>query len=158
MKIKSLKAKIFFAIIVLLFYLALSLNPIILKNKILCINSNLSILNNNLDSFVVQNLCSTKDIKRGYQKSSAPKDNEGLFFVLGLPSEQAFWMKDVDFDLTLVYLDSAYHIVAIHLLKAHDETPISSPANTAYALEVNAKYLSKFKIDEQLIINKASVK
>ncbi len=152
-KPKKLRKKIFLAFFIVAFYILLSLNPIIYKNKILCLNDELNVMNSNFDSYKVAVLCTTPQIMKGYQNSIEPTKNEGKLFVMGLPGRQGFWMKDVNFDLTLIYLDAKYRVLAINRLKANNQEIIWSPDNTAYALEVKAGFDNNFQIGEQLSIN-----
>lgn len=99
--------------------------------------------------------CSEHDQRLGYQNALQAPQQSGKLFVLGRPTSQSFWMKNVPFPLGLIYLDKDFKILSLHALQPQDETLIWSLPQTAYAIEINADYLSEFKV-EQIALDKNS--
>ena len=68
------------------------------------------------------------------------KDNEGMLFVFDTPGRYGFWMKDMLFNLDLIWINQDGIIVDIERNASKDSYPKTymnaSPAN--YVLEVNA--------------------
>lgn len=89
---------------------------------------------------------------------------EGMLFVFDTESIHTFWMKDMNFDLDMIWLDSDYRIVHIEknvkVSSYNREFPnlsktfsnINTPAK--YVLEINSGFVDKMnlKLGEELII------
>ncbi|MDE2041039.1 MAG: DUF192 domain-containing protein [Patescibacteria group bacterium] len=86
-------------------------------------------------------------------RASLPADH-GMLFVFPHPGDYGFWMKDMHFDLDMVWISSNKKVVAV----SHD-VPVDSypavfypPLAVSYVLEINADAASRFGIatDTQL--------
>lgn len=66
----------------------------------------------------------------------------GMLFVFPAPAVQGFWMKDMQYPLDIVWMDSAMTVVGIASNVMPDTYPqvFYSPAPVQYVLEVNAGY------------------
>ena len=82
-------------------------------------------------------LCTTvPEVATGlmHRKSIGPE--ETMFFAFGEGQPRSFYMKNVPFDISAAYIDSEGVVSEIILLKAMDETPVSSKTtNIQYVLE-----------------------
>lgn len=122
------------------------INHTLVKQVMLCLQPTTTINT----SIVAKNYCKVENLKKGYQGEPAPKLGEGILFIFYQPQKLSFWMKNVDFPLGLVYLDSDRVVVGKHLLKPQDLTPIDSPDNVQYALEVSPEQLGALQLGAQL--------
>jgi uncharacterized membrane protein (UPF0127 family) len=61
--------------------------------------------------------------------------NSGMLFVFEKPGHYGFWMKDMHFNIDMIWLDEAFKVVYIQ----PDATPGSYP--TSYGQEAEAKYV-----------------
>jgi uncharacterized membrane protein (UPF0127 family) len=73
--------------------------------------------------------------------------NSGMLFVFDRPDEQCFWMKDMRFNIDMVWLDSDRKIIKI----VPDARPDSYPStycaeNTKYVIEFNAGDAKEFNL------------
>ena len=72
-------------------------------------------------------------------RASLP-DDHGLLFVFDKPDDACFWMKDMRFDIDIIWLDATRHVVKVQ----ESATPASYPATfcpsqaAQYVLEVHA--------------------
>lgn len=82
-------------------------------------------------------------------------DNAGMLFVFESVSEKNFWMRDMYFDLDIIWLDENKQVVGffenVKKESYNSKNPelskiYHSPNNTKYVLEVNAGTIAKLKI------------
>ena len=72
-----------------------------------------------------------------YRKSMAP--NQGMLFIFEDETRRSFYMKNTEFGLDIIYLNSDYAIVSIQKnAKPFDKNSLPSEAPAKYVLEVNA--------------------
>ena len=72
-----------------------------------------------------------------YRKSMQP--NRGMLFIFENESQRSFYMKNTEFALDIIYINSAYKIVSIQKnAKPFDKSSLPSQAPAKYVLEVNA--------------------
>ena len=70
-------------------------------------------------------------------RMSLPED-DGMLFVFEHASDHAFWMKDVDLPLDIIFIDNSEKVVYIHENAIPQSTsPISSGKNVRYVVEAN---------------------
>jgi uncharacterized membrane protein (UPF0127 family) len=87
------------------------------------------------------------DISLGLSRRTSIDDNGGMLFVFSHPKTLIFWMKDTKIPLDLLYLDKHMIIGEIHkYLAPYYIKEIKSTKPYAYALELNAGYIEKYKI------------
>ncbi len=78
--------------------------------------------------------------EQGLSGKEKLKENEGMLFVFPDSAVREFWMKDMNFALDIIWIDSAWKV----LDTAENATPESypnifrSPDGVKYVLEVNA--------------------
>jgi len=73
---------------------------------------------------------------------SLPQD-QGMLFVFPQDGSYAFWMKDMNYSLDILWLDTAGKIVYMKENLSPDTYPITyqSPVPARYVLEVNAGFV-----------------
>lgn len=73
-------------------------------------------------------------------KSLAP--NEGELFAFGSPSKYGFWMKDMAYNLDIIWIDKDFKVVAISKDLAPSTYPevFYPPVDIQYALEVDSGF------------------
>lgn len=76
---------------------------------------------------------------RGLSRSEFLPVNQGMLFVFEQASEQCFWMKDMNFSIDMIFMDSNKKVTKIYSNVAPATYPESFCADdTKYVLEVNA--------------------
>lgn len=60
---------------------------------------------------------------KGYMHSSQPNDGEGMIFVYDTEQPLAFWMKNVNFPLDIVFFDSKLEYVDHLTMDAYNNSP-----------------------------------
>ena len=90
--------------------------------------------------FTVETASDGKSIQKGFAKSAPIPDDYGMLFILDKTSEHFFWMKGMEFGLDILFFDRDRRLIKIlpNLLPCEECTKYKTPANTAYALEINA--------------------
>ncbi|MEO6761354.1 MAG: DUF192 domain-containing protein [Candidatus Saccharimonadales bacterium] len=75
-------------------------------------------------------------------------ENQGMVFTFEESSKQCFWMKDMKFNLDIIFLDSNHQIVKLY----HNLSPQSYPksycaSDTRYVIELNAGQSAKLGLN-----------
>ncbi len=80
--------------------------------------------------------------EQGLSDTTALPANDGMLFVFDSPQITGFWMKDMQYPLDFVWMDSAMKIVSIDTNVAVDTYPkiFYPPQKIQYVLEVNAGF------------------
>ncbi len=90
-------------------------------------------------------LCTTiSEVATGlmHRKSIGPE--ETMFFAFGEGQPRSFYMKNVPFDISAAYIDTEGVVSEIIVLKAMDETPVSSKTtNIQYVLEAAPDWFAR---------------
>jgi len=75
-------------------------------------------------------------------------EGEGLLFVFDQPDFYGMWMKDMNFSIDIIWLDSTKEVVSIVEYVSPDTFPkVFKPTRAAlYVLEVNAGFVEKYGI------------
>lgn len=82
-------------------------------------------------------------------------DNSGMLFIFNETGEKNFWMRDMYFDIDIIWLDEYKQVVGffenVKKESYNNKNPelskiYRSPENTKYVLEVNAGTIQKLKI------------
>jgi hypothetical protein len=76
-------------------------------------------------------------------------EDTGVLFVFEEPDRYGFWMKEMKFDLDIVWMDQNFKIVHIEEALTPDTYPqIFEPeSDTQYVLEVNSGFVEKNKLE-----------
>jgi len=82
------------------------------------------------------NLATTKDSQeQGLSGRSELKENEGMLFIFSVPAQYSFWMKDMKFNIDMIWIGEDMHVVYIK----NNAAPGSYPET--YTPNKNAKYV-----------------
>jgi hypothetical protein len=82
---------------------------------------------------------------KGLSGRTALQEGEGMLFVFPEDGQHGFWMKDMQFSIDIVWLDSSYRVVDVK----KDATPVSypeifTPASPArYVVEIPAGFFNE---------------
>jgi uncharacterized membrane protein (UPF0127 family) len=74
-------------------------------------------------------------------------DNEGLLLVFDTPGYYGIWMKDMNYDLDIIWIDENLKIVHMHTNVSKNSFPtiFEPPVPARMALEVNARFAATYK-------------
>lgn len=80
------------------------------------------------------------ELERGLGGRGSMPDNHGMLFIIPKASIACFWMKDMRYNLDIIWLDNSKRIAKIEPNLSVDSYPQSycSANPTAYVLELNA--------------------
>jgi len=90
----------------------------------------------------------TAEQELGLGQISSLASSTGMIFVFDKPDTYAFWMKDMEFPLDIIWLDQDYKIVHIE----HDLSPSTYPqafspdSPAKYVIEVNAGFAGQHSL------------
>ena len=133
-------------------------------NKVLKIKSNQSDDSEDLGIIFRVDLADSpikREIGLSYRKSMC--DNCGMFFSFPKEDFYAFWMKDMNFDLDIIFINSEFEIVNIFSEIKKDGYIKSDPASSekiknteaaTYVLELNSKKVEEkgLKVGDKVIL------
>ncbi|MEA1929557.1 MAG: DUF192 domain-containing protein [Patescibacteria group bacterium] len=85
---------------------------------------------------------------RGLSGRESLGEFEGMLFSFERPAEPSFWMKDMNFPIDILWLDSQLRIIEIEHNVQPDSFPqtFSPPQPIRYVLEVNAGLAENFNL------------
>lgn len=89
-------------------------------------------------------------LEKGLSGTAMLAPDTGMLFIFKTPGQYGFWMKDMQYPLDIIWLDSSFKIVHIE----ENVTPATYPKifygtpDTLYVLEVNAHTASKMQFIE----------
>lgn len=86
--------------------------------------------------------------ERGLSGRADLPENHGLLFVYTQDARPAFWMKEMNFPIDIIWLDKNLTVVGIERNISPDTYPqtFSSPAPIRYGLEVRAGFVDKYHL------------
>lgn len=91
----------------------------------------------------------------GLSGRTSMNDDQGMIFVFNDLGNYAFWMKDMDFPLDIIWIDDNFNIVGIEKDLAASTYPESFGEEyfAKYVLEINAGYSDKnnLKVGDKII-------
>lgn len=80
-----------------------------------------------------------------YRKSM--ENDQGMLFIFENESRKSFYMKNTEFPLDIIYINSQMRIVNAHRdAQPFDKTPLPSEAPAKYVLEVNAGMVKQWRL------------
>jgi uncharacterized membrane protein (UPF0127 family) len=93
---------------------------------------------------------SSAERERGLSGRQNLPENSGMLFVFENPGQYAFWMKDMNFPLDIIWLSAEKKVIYVKENAAPDSYPASfGPKEKAkYVLEVNALESARLGIKE----------
>ncbi len=85
---------------------------------------------------------------RGLSGRASLPDNQGLLFVYTQDVQPAFWMKEMNFPLDIIWLDKNLTVIGwvSNLSPATYPRTFSPPAPIRYGLEVKAGFVDKYHL------------
>lgn len=111
---------------------------------------------------IVANTASTRE--KGLMHSSPLDDNEVAFFVFPYANKYAFWNKNVDYNISLAFLDESMKIVHFADLNAQQTKSVGPDKDVRFVIEakqgvfeklgINRGDIAKYNTDNTLIIKK----
>ena len=82
-----------------------------------------------------------------YRKSM--EDSQGMLFIFDDETMRSFYMKNTEFPLDIIFINSANEVVSIQKnAKPLDPTPLASEGITKYVLEVNAGLSDRWNLQK----------
>ncbi|MGJ8685243.1 MAG: DUF192 domain-containing protein [Nonlabens sp.] len=88
------------------------------------------------------------DVQTGLMYRTSMKNNQAMLFVFEAEQELAFYMKNTQIPLDIIYLNADGAIVSfVENAKPMDETLLPSEAPAQYTLEINAGLAEKWGLD-----------
>lgn len=85
-----------------------------------------------------------EDRKKGLAKFDSIKENEGMVFIFDTPGNYSFYMKDMKFNIDIVFLNERKEVVSI--FKNAKTTDYVNPLQyEAYKPDYPSKYVLEFK-------------
>lgn len=97
------------------------------------------------ECFMLEVADSDRERIKGLSDRQKLDENKGMLFVFDKPEEQCFWMKDVRFNLDIIWLNEEKKIIKIKENVPPDTYPSSFCAtDTKYVLEFNRGFVSKY--------------
>ncbi len=95
--------------------------------------------------------------QKGLSNIDALNENEGMLFVFSEPQTPSFWMKDMLFNIDIIWLSGQWEVVDIHKGLTPESYPktVSPSQEVLYVLEVPAGFVEKNAIENgQLLLFK----
>lgn len=90
--------------------------------------------------------CTEPDRARGLMFRDQMPDNQGMLFVFREVAPRGFWMKNTLIPLSIAFLDDQGNIIDIHEMQAGSLETTRSAKPVRYALEMNAGWFAKRKL------------
>jgi uncharacterized protein len=74
-------------------------------------------------------------------------EDAGMIFVFAAPSHQAFWMKNTEIPLDMIFADASGRIIGIvHNARPYSESLDAVPGESQYVLEVNGGFAARHHV------------
>lgn len=134
-------------------------NKIVVKNcpnfdfeKLGVINStSLSVQENEIKIEIV---CTNQSREKGLSGREHLASSTGMFFIFERPAVQNFWMKEMNFPIDIVWIDSNFRVVGIIYDAKPESYPniFASPEPVKYVLELNSGEAEKFSLKKGLAL------
>ncbi len=90
--------------------------------------------------------------EKGLSGKEKLKDNEGMLFVFDYPEKYSFWMKDMKFDLDIIWIGEDMKVVYIKRNAPADDifdtyTPDDNSQDAKYVLEVLSGFSDRHNLE-----------
>ena len=85
--------------------------------------------------------------EKGLMFSKPLDEDEAALFVFPYNGRYAFWNKNVDYDLSLAFLDENMKVVAIKDLKANSLSPVGPDDDVRFVIEAKQGIFTKIGIN-----------
>lgn len=78
------------------------------------------------------------------------KENEGMLFIFQKPTKSYFWMKDMNFPIDIIWINTSREMISFKKNASPDLFPevYGPPKDSVYVLEVNAGFVEKNNLKE----------
>lgn len=89
------------------------------------------------------------ELVRGLSERTRLGDQEGMLFVFEKDSRQGIWMKDMNFPIDIIWLDSQKRVVHIVRDASPESYPVvfTPPVDARYVLEVPAGSVARWGVN-----------
>ncbi|MBT5338090.1 DUF192 domain-containing protein [Candidatus Falkowbacteria bacterium] len=110
------------------------------------------------DQIKVKVSVSSNELAKGLSKVPSLEAFQGMLFIFDKPKQANFWMKEMMFDLDIIFLDENKKVLEIRAnevpCQTINECPIIQSKNTAikYVLEVPAGMATQYQINNDSIL------
>ena len=101
--------------------------------------------------FYLQTANTDQSRSQGLSGRLSMPSNEGMVFVFDNQQKQCFWMKDMNFPLDIVWLNSAKEVVKIDSNLLPDTYPKQFCADTQYVIELNSGKAGNLQVGQKLV-------
>lgn len=97
----------------------------------------------------IKYLCDSDETRRSGLMKKKIDENQCALFIFPNKGCHSFWNKNVDFDLTLAFLDEKFRIVDIKDMQAQAETPVYPESREIkYVIEVKRGLLDNYGVNK----------
>lgn len=97
------------------------------------------------DCFELEVANTNEKLVKGLSDRNSLTENQGMLFIFERTEEQCFWMKDMRFNLDIIWTDDQKKIIKIKENISPDTYPDSFCSNnTKYVLEFNRGFAAKY--------------
>ncbi len=88
----------------------------------------------------IEKACTDEDRERGLSFRKGLDENSGLIFIFDRSDFYSFWMRDMKFNIDMVWLDESFRVVTVVSDAKADSYPktFSSEGPAKYVLELNS--------------------
>lgn len=86
-------------------------SEVIYKDKPSLKTTSATIGEESYDLYIVE---SSEDMKRGLARFDRIEKNQGMLFIFDQPGRYTFFMKDMKFDIDIIFLDEMGKVITIH--------------------------------------------
>jgi len=85
---------------------------------------------------------------RGLSGTKSLSDGLGMLFIFEQPAKYGFWMKDMSFDIDIVWIDIESRVIGLEKWVSRDSYPkvFYPPGEVKYVLELSAGFIDKNEI------------
>jgi uncharacterized protein len=99
-------------------------------------------------TFVVDTARTTYSLQRGLSYRESLADDGGMFFIFSKEDKYGFWMKDMNFPIDIIWINSDMKIVHIEKSVATSTYPkvFTPEAPAKYVLEISAGQTDALKV------------
>lgn len=98
--------------------------------------------------FTAEIVFDNQKMQQGLAGRPPMSDDHGMLFIFNNNSEQYFWMKGMKFSIDILFFDKNKKLLRVlpKLMPCKKCTIYKAPAQSAYALEINAGMADKYGI------------
>lgn len=98
----------------------------------------------NKQRLIIERAETSAQLEQGLSDRDSLPENHGMLFVFNKLGQQCMWMKDMRFNLDMLWLDEKGKVTALQQNLSPSSYPHSFCATGKYVLEVRAGYAAKY--------------